>query len=603
VTTREPVRISRAVLGNLIQGCDHVPGTMLMAWLLRRLGSPATLRQAMAVGDAVITNAVPEVDGVPGRPAPMALHAQKSSDVLHNALTAAVRDGSPLRAGWVPACTTDTGTDVRVLTGATGFITHNVVTVRSGRPTSDDGGLYTAEVIPAGTVLRAALRLRGGVHARLVADLGADWVGRLPGEARLGTAAKSEYGQVDIAVGAAWAPTGPDVPGPAHGRGQPTGPVVLTVWALSDILVRDARLRLSGRVADVVTALADRLGVRLEIDRDGESAAVGVTRIESWQSSWRLPRPSLVGLAAGSCLRLRVTGGVPDPAALLDIEAGGLGERRGEGFGQVAFHAPLLRRDRVRRVPVKPVQRSPAGGRVPADADDAAYLAVVQRAAFVELLGVQVRVADADQARVPLVAALRESTPSQRGALRELVAAVRGPGGARRLDAFLARRDQRKHLRRLVGVLAGFNAADRLGFLLDPVRQALALEPDMVPPQVWRDALGLLVLDALAEVEADEATARAAPTGRASTDAGPVTEIADRPAAPVTPPPAAPVRPTRQRGTPNGRRQSPRAPTSAPQEYRRVHARWELTATLVARTPLHVGGCPRRPLPGPDGGL
>src|SRR5205823_2481777 len=107
-----------------------------------------------------------------------------------------------------------------------------------------------------------------------------------------------------------------------------------------------------------------------------------------------------------------------------------------------------------------------------------------------------------------LFTALRDTTPSQRGAVRELVAALRGEAGEQRLTAFLKRRDQRRHLRLLVAALAGLNGPELLGFLTEPVRVALNLEPESVPPRVWRDALGLFVLDVLDHVEAQEAATR-----------------------------------------------------------------------------------------------
>ena len=56
---------------------------------------------------------------------------------------------------------------------------------------------------------------------------------------------------------------------------------------------------------------------------------------------WGLPRPSLVGLAAGTCVVFNVNGQL-DASRLSQIEASGIGERRAEGYGQVCFNDPLL---------------------------------------------------------------------------------------------------------------------------------------------------------------------------------------------------------------------------------------------------------------------
>jgi len=71
---------------------------------------------------------------------------------------------------------------------------------------------------------------------------------------------------------------------------------------------------------------------------DGEDisrlrADLRVRRYDGWKAQWGLPRPSLVGLRAGSCMRIIVTGGPVDPSRLAEIETKGLGERRAEGFG------------------------------------------------------------------------------------------------------------------------------------------------------------------------------------------------------------------------------------------------------------------------------
>ncbi|MGB5594416.1 MAG: hypothetical protein WBM62_10360, partial [Crocosphaera sp.] len=71
-------------------------------------------------------------------------------------------------------------------------------------------------------------------------------------------------------------------------------------------------------------------------------------RLESWQVKWGLPRPSLVGLGAGSCFIFQIT--YPQETdklnefknKLFQLSASGIGERTAEGYGQIAFNHPLL---------------------------------------------------------------------------------------------------------------------------------------------------------------------------------------------------------------------------------------------------------------------
>jgi CRISPR-associated protein Csx10 len=81
---------------------------------------------------------------------------------------------------------------------------------------------------------------------------------------------------------------------------------------------------------------------------DDEEKSVRITsliqtrRVDSWHEGWGFPRPTLIAMAAGSCVRLKVTNADLDLNALKRIEAEGIGERRGEGYGQIGFNPPLL---------------------------------------------------------------------------------------------------------------------------------------------------------------------------------------------------------------------------------------------------------------------
>jgi len=75
---------------------------------------------------------------------------------------------------------------------------------------------------------------------------------------------------------------------------------------------------------------------------DKETTSLMITRrFESWHEGWGFPRPTLTAMEAGSCVVFEVNGDLTVDA-LHEIEAAGIGERRGEGYGQVRFNPPLL---------------------------------------------------------------------------------------------------------------------------------------------------------------------------------------------------------------------------------------------------------------------
>ena len=125
---------------------------------------------------------------------------------------------------------------------------------------------------------------------------------------------------------------------------------LLRVWCLSQILIRDDQLTPDPTPEGLARLLSDRLGAGdggLTVVRHGADGtaptSVRVSRRESSQARWGRPRPSLVGLAAGSVVSLRVAGGMRlDQAMLADVERTGIGERTAEGFGAVRFNPPEL---------------------------------------------------------------------------------------------------------------------------------------------------------------------------------------------------------------------------------------------------------------------
>jgi CRISPR-associated protein Csx10 len=417
---RQPVLVAATVIGNVVHGATHIPGWCLMPEVARRLGGPAhalvrsgdlvvTAAYPM-VGDAgtlpvprvlvhakrdrtkVVGNRMVEPDLPPGeartsdgpadRPASECAGGLEphggGSEVVPAATGRDARDNDtgmgqeegrkPYRDGYVVP---DGPRALTIAAPETTVRMHNTVRDDVQRPTRDVGGVYTYRALAAGTRLRAQVRVRSGALAQ-------GWEQRLSGPWRIGRSAKDDYGQVD-AEARRRVPTEPAVrtrtavpaSGPARPSAGPEAPErladpitasggdgerLLRVWLLSDLLVRDRRLRPSTDLDDVGRALEKALAAagapdvrlrpapRVDPRRGTVNVTCDTRRTESWHRRWGLPRPTLYGLAAGSCLTFEVTDGLIDPSALTEVRLGGIGERRAEGFGQVEFDHPLLLR-------------------------------------------------------------------------------------------------------------------------------------------------------------------------------------------------------------------------------------------------------------------
>ncbi|MFF4411570.1 RAMP superfamily CRISPR-associated protein [Streptosporangium sp. NPDC001559] len=386
ITVEQPVLAAATVLGNVVRGADHLPGWCLMPEVARRLGGGA--HALVRTGDLVVTAAFPvSPSGAGTLPVPRVLVHEKgaSGTVTGNRMAeGGPPGGKPYREGYLVPEGPERYT---VVTPAGTVRMHNTIQDDLQRPTREVGGVYVYRALAAGTVLRAEVRVRTG-------SLGDGWARRLGGRWRIGRSAKDDYGKVQVTAVPIGAPVGASVSAPVSAPvgvpsagGHSGGP--LRVWLLSGLLVRDRRLRPSTDPRDVARALerafakAGASGVRLEpvtgtggtpTPGTGESraagtgeeaitAALGVQRTESWHRGWNLPRPTLYGLAQGSCLTFGVHGPLT-PEVLAEVRAAGVGERRAEGFGQVEFDHDVLLTP-VGTVP--PTPPAPAGPAEPVE--------------------------------------------------------------------------------------------------------------------------------------------------------------------------------------------------------------------------------------------
>ena len=351
VTTLSPLIISKRTIGNVVETLDYIPGNHLMRLIIRKLKHlNVDFGSAIAHNNLVVTNATPEIGDTIGKPTPIALFGKKLggglSDLAKGSQTAKVYNRfletepsmQPIqlkgeRGGYVSF--SNGQIDYRKID--TGLETHNTVKDELQRPTRDIGGVYSYETIPIGTTFKAELRLPQDLAEQLKKH-DANWWHKLNGKSdRLGQSKKDDYGLVKIE---AKSPQGVTTKLSPNNN-------LLMVWVLSDILLRDERLRPTASVKTLQEELETKLDVKLTLRKDDNllSLMARQNRLESWQVRWGLPRPSLVGLAAGSCFVFEITANTNPQQLeqkLADLETTGIGERVAEGFGQLCFNHSLL---------------------------------------------------------------------------------------------------------------------------------------------------------------------------------------------------------------------------------------------------------------------
>ena len=389
LTTAAPVVIPARTLGNVVQTLDFIPGRYLLRHLHKTLGRHINVSQAIASSELVITNATVAIEATAGRPTPLCIFNEKSSGGLSKGQGICNRFEEPEpsgaqvkseRSGYVGP------TDGTVLpaykTVSLELFTHNTIQDRVQRPTSDVGGVYSYQAIPAGTALHAELRLPSTLKEQL-SKISSDWWQSLNGHISIGQSKKDQYGVVQISAQPPYE--------------QPTKTVTqrLYVWCLSDVLLRGDSLTPTLSPEDFRKALADDLGVELQERSEAKLLSVVMRshRTESWQVRWGLPRPSMLGFQAGSCAVYEIKGELPTSEKLAELEARGIGDRRAEGYGQLCFNDPLMMTalvGKTRQEPTSfrpdirffPIAEGHASSRYARSIERAAWREIIQQKAF-----------------------------------------------------------------------------------------------------------------------------------------------------------------------------------------------------------------------------
>lgn len=201
--------------------------------------------------------------------------------------------------------------------------------------------LHGDEII--GAVYRyEALAADQSFQAKIICEHDADASTLLPfieGYASLGGARSSGYGRAEISQVQVHDPDSAEeemddedelLEESGGDEAMPTHMLIVTLQ--SDTLVRDAR----GQFAADPDLLCQVLSKHLQMQLVLKDAFLGTRVVGGFNRTWSLPLPQALAVRMGSVLIFQDPG--CDPNVLKTLEARGIGERRAEGFGQLAFN-------------------------------------------------------------------------------------------------------------------------------------------------------------------------------------------------------------------------------------------------------------------------
>jgi CRISPR-associated protein Csx10 len=323
----------------------YVPGSSVRGAVARALtaaGRDGEIDELVLSGAVRYLHAYPHVGGVRAYPCPLSLRTVKGDEARAVDLSAFPADGLPWPAetlqGAPGAFVAGEGADRTAVTPAVSTRVHHQRDRQVGRATRAQGALFSYGALEPGQEFAGFLAVTAAdpaaadaLRARVAALLG--------NELFLGRSRRAEYGG---AARISWRPPMErELAGhPALLAADLAAGDAFRVLCLADVIVR---ARNTGQVdpAALPDMVINALGGRVALDSgDSRQALFTQTQVVGgYNRTWGLPLPQAAAAKAGSVLCLRARTAVP-LADLLAVEAQGVGERRAEGFGRVAFLLP-----------------------------------------------------------------------------------------------------------------------------------------------------------------------------------------------------------------------------------------------------------------------
>ena len=371
LTLNSPIVSYEVPFSNEIRSLDFLRGTVLLPWLHRlvsskkQAGNEAVITNAVTGGHLFVSDAMPVIGDIEGRPIPLTLKTDKTSP---SDSTISLYSDSPEGTNWIPVRGgyvffgskggdgKEPGTKTQGWYGKPPLRGRQTTAINHETGAASKGQLVLVEALPEGMRMRAHVWVSDELwEAASVSSL----LGRTR-EARLGSRkltgtfgsatctlreetddereARGRFGNAGSTQPVGTASTSAN--GTAPGEGTPASSddqtVSVSLWFTSDVIARSAGLGAGGTIEDLIRAFK-REGITVE--------AVGTPsirhrRVDSWSPANNGPRASRLAIQAGSVIQVQVS--EEDRAKLLKLASFGVGELTAQGYGRFVVAHPLL---------------------------------------------------------------------------------------------------------------------------------------------------------------------------------------------------------------------------------------------------------------------
>ncbi len=336
---------------------DYLPGSALRGILISKYllpksangsdASDATLRRLFFDGTTRYLNGYPlDAYDHPSLPVPASWQhvKEKEGEIFDFAVEA--QDGEQQWQSVSASFYTQSGNTVRLIRPARNIAVHTQRTARFGRAMPEyrpsrsgqasrrstiwldkdeiPGAVYRYDALAAGQTFRAAIICDNDTDEPTLRDVMQDLTA---GYVTLGGSRSGGYGQARISL---IDNDDADRDAAEDDKDAPEGKLIVTLQ--SDVLLRDERGQFVVDPELLCRVLSRHLGVELDL----KDAFLKAEVIGGFNRKWGLPLPQTLAVRMGSVLVFKGPG--CDPTLLDDLEIRGIGERRAEGFGRIAFN-------------------------------------------------------------------------------------------------------------------------------------------------------------------------------------------------------------------------------------------------------------------------
>lgn len=374
LTLNSPIVSYDVPFSNEIRSLDFLRGTVLLPWLHRLVSSKkhgdkeAVVTNAVTGGHLFVSDALPVIKKVEGRPVPLTLKTDKtpaSDSTITLCGDSTEETGKiPVRDGYVffdpkGGNVKEPGTKTQGWYGKPPLRGRQTTAINHETGAASKGQLVLVDALPEGMRMRAHVWVSDELWeaASVSSLLGKTREDRLGSRKLTGTfgsatctlrnetnderEARSHFGNAGSTRPTGDASASADGTTPGEDTTTSSRVVRVWLWFTSDVIARSAGLGAGGTVDDLIRAFR-REGIIVE--------AVGTPsirhrRVDSWSPADNGPRATRLAIQAGSVIQ--VSASKADRTKLLELAPFGVGELTAQGYGRFVVDHPLLSIDSI----------------------------------------------------------------------------------------------------------------------------------------------------------------------------------------------------------------------------------------------------------------